>query len=461
DGTAVEHKTASGSQTSVTFSRSFSTARIINWSSTAYDIAGAASGMLTGSFSVVAPVVAPSPRLRISAWISPGSDSTYFAPMESVSRHGGALQEANIVLFSLNAAGTLSSDLASLGTIRPFVAPSSIVPTIQSLYGGSNLVMKPSAREAHAQRLYDFVHDNGFAGIDIDYEDVTSSVDFNAFLKILADKLHAAGAILSVVVHGLPHGGEDLIAIGQIADEVKFMCYNFDNGTLVPLAGLDKVATRAEQIPLSKVVIALPWYGRRISPNGAVTEFTAKRAQAERSGVVTYADGDATYSDAAGTVYFEDATSYAADIAFLQQNHSGITKIGHWQIGEELDETWSVIDSMNTSGPNFAISGATALDVAQGTEGRQDYGLVPQGGFSDRGTVDVVLLSNRFEGSVRVTSSSVTSTNTITLSVMPTTATPLGKYFVGVRFSSGSLTHLKLVTVNVTAAPARARPVRH
>ena len=54
DGSAtpIEHQTVSGSSASVTFTRSFSTARTINWSATAYDTAGLASGELSGSFTV-------------------------------------------------------------------------------------------------------------------------------------------------------------------------------------------------------------------------------------------------------------------------------------------------------------------------------------------------------------------------------------------------------------------------
>ena len=55
DGTAVERKTVSGSSASVTFTRTFSTARTITWSATGYDATGAASTMLTGSFTVTAP----------------------------------------------------------------------------------------------------------------------------------------------------------------------------------------------------------------------------------------------------------------------------------------------------------------------------------------------------------------------------------------------------------------------
>jgi hypothetical protein len=52
DGSAVVHRTVTGSSATVTFTRTFSTARTVSWSATAYDTVGTASNMLTGSFAV-------------------------------------------------------------------------------------------------------------------------------------------------------------------------------------------------------------------------------------------------------------------------------------------------------------------------------------------------------------------------------------------------------------------------
>jgi hypothetical protein len=54
DGTAVERKFVNGSQVSVTFSRSFSTAQTINWSANAYDTGNLPSNQLSSSFTVTA-----------------------------------------------------------------------------------------------------------------------------------------------------------------------------------------------------------------------------------------------------------------------------------------------------------------------------------------------------------------------------------------------------------------------
>jgi hypothetical protein len=52
DGTTVERKLVSGSQATVVFTRTFGTARTINWSANSYDAPGLASPMLVGTFTV-------------------------------------------------------------------------------------------------------------------------------------------------------------------------------------------------------------------------------------------------------------------------------------------------------------------------------------------------------------------------------------------------------------------------
>ncbi len=63
DNTPVESKNVSGSAQSVTFTRSFATARMISWSANAYDTTALASTMVTGSFNVItaASTVIPAP----------------------------------------------------------------------------------------------------------------------------------------------------------------------------------------------------------------------------------------------------------------------------------------------------------------------------------------------------------------------------------------------------------------
>src|SRR5581483_195793 len=126
-----------------------------------------------------------------------------------------------------------------------------------------------------------------FDGIDIDYEAVpaASRDDFTAFLTTLAEKLHAAGKLLSVTVHAKTSdrptwagpGAEDWPAIGRVADTVKIMCYDYSwkgspPGPIAPLDWIDAVATYAQSaIPNDKIMIGLPWYGYNWSASSATT----------------------------------------------------------------------------------------------------------------------------------------------------------------------------------------------
>jgi uncharacterized protein (TIGR03437 family) len=78
DGTAVEHKTVSGSPQSVTFARSFSTARTITWSATAYDTGGLTSGQLEGSFNVTAVTTVSAASYLENSPLAPGSIASSF-----------------------------------------------------------------------------------------------------------------------------------------------------------------------------------------------------------------------------------------------------------------------------------------------------------------------------------------------------------------------------------------------
>ena len=84
DGTAVERKAVSGGSTSVTFSRTFSTARTINWSARAYDTASAASPAQQGSFSINVGVAPGTPV------VSPTSGSWTTSPQNIAVNSTGA-----------------------------------------------------------------------------------------------------------------------------------------------------------------------------------------------------------------------------------------------------------------------------------------------------------------------------------------------------------------------------------
>lgn len=65
DGTPVERKSVSGASGTVSFTRTFTEARTVNWSATAYDASAAASPSQRGTFTVTAQAAQPTNKAPV------------------------------------------------------------------------------------------------------------------------------------------------------------------------------------------------------------------------------------------------------------------------------------------------------------------------------------------------------------------------------------------------------------
>jgi hypothetical protein len=86
------------------------------------------------------------------------------------------------------------------------------------------------SQENHIANIVKMCQEQGFAGVDVDYRGISieDKAAYSAFIKALADGLHAAGYRLTVVVEppqptngGWETGGYDWKALGAVADGVK------------------------------------------------------------------------------------------------------------------------------------------------------------------------------------------------------------------------------------------------
>ena len=139
--------------------------------------------------------------------------------------------------------------------------------------------------------LTDVAEKDGFDGIDLDYESLSAKdrVAFSSFVRKLSMNLHAHHLLLSVTVHpktsepGNWDGpqAQDWKAIGQDADVVRPMCYDYSwsDSPVGPIAPTDWVAQVARfaisQIPPEKVNIGVAWYGYdwKVQPATSLTFF--------------------------------------------------------------------------------------------------------------------------------------------------------------------------------------------
>jgi spore germination protein YaaH len=208
------------------------------------------------------------------------------------------------------------------------------------------------------------VEDNGFDGLDIDYESLAAEdrAPFTLFIEELAAALHAQGRILSIAVHAKTDdagtwGGpaaQDWARLGAAADEFKIMTYDYhwstsEAGPIAPLAWVDAVLTYAATVvPPAKTWLGVHFYGYDWVGSTAedlVWEQASQRA--ERSGAAIQRDqpGEAwfTYDDGRHTVYFADAQALAERLAFVAARHPELAGVAIWRLGGEDPENWEVL----------------------------------------------------------------------------------------------------------------------
>jgi len=433
---------------------------------------------------------------RVSAWIPPWDANA----LASIQANVGTLTESNPVWYAWNADTTIAKNWnAENPTWRAAMTGSALMPTIQNVINHSfdatavtTMLSTAANRDAHASAILQLVTSNSFDGIDVDYERIpyASRANFTAFLTTLASKLHAAGKKLSVTVYAKTsdvtwngEGSEDWSAIGGLADSVKIMAYDnhwatSDAGDVTPLSWLDAVATYAQStMPAAKIIMGLPWYGYDWSGSGSgtgVTYASATQTALNNGATITHdADGEATFTYGTHVVYFNDATSYAAQINLLKTKHAGIGGFAHWAAGNEDPAVWNLIRGGTSTTPapapapnpgtpapgDFTVSGPASLTVMQGSSTGGDFQLIPINNFS--GSASVAVLPASFAGTLALTTPTVNASSTVTLLVRTTSSTLPGVYSLTLRFTSGTIVHDVPFTLTVNAAPAHHRAAGH
>ncbi|HXH41934.1 MAG TPA: glycosyl hydrolase family 18 protein [Thermoanaerobaculia bacterium] len=446
--------------------------------------------MRTAAIAVMILVSATSSfAYKESAWIPPWNAEA----LKSMQSNVGVLSESNPVWYSWNADGTIATNWnAEDATWRAAMTGTLLVPTLQNVVNGSfngsiaaSVLATSASREAAAASIAELAISKSYDGIDVDYEALptASRTDFTAFLNTVGQKLHAAGKKLSVSVYAKTSdqqnwdgpGAEDWQAIGQVADSVKIMAYDYSYpgsapGPIAPLDWIDKVASYAEGvIPAGKIMMALPWYGYDWSAAGTKSLSYAAATQLALNNDATVshdANGEATFTFADHTVFFQDAAAYSRKVTLLEQHHPYIGGFAAWSAGVEDPLIWSVIRGSGTSPASppppapagMAISGPSSLTTTRGGSSVGSYQLIAVNGFSGTAAVSVDPPAG-FVGSVTAESASVASGQSFNITAATAAATQAGTYQFQIRLTSGNLSADQTVTLVVTS-PARRRAAR-
>jgi spore germination protein YaaH len=226
------------------------------------------------------------------------------------------------------------------------------------------LITDPQARPAHIMAVVNLVQSHQWAGIDLDYESLRGADRgaYSAFIRDLAAALHQAHKRLSVTVHAKTAEpgdwsgaqAEDWQALGDSADEIRVMAYDYATetsspGPIAPATWVESVLRLAvAEIPHDKILLGVGTYGYDWISGHQGQDVQWADAEAIAQDHATEVMWDATsqspwftYTDTQGrvhTAWYENARSLKAKIDLASQYR--VAGVFIWRLGGEDPAIW-------------------------------------------------------------------------------------------------------------------------
>ncbi len=236
----------------------------------------------------------------------------------------------------------------------------------------SSVVRNPEYTQTLIRQVLAAVLEKGYTGVDIDFEFILAEDRnlFTEFVRQMADALHSIGCTLSVALApktsadqpGLLYEGKDYPALGEIADYVLLMTYEwgYKYGPNMAVAPLNKVREVVEyavsEIDPRKIHLGIPNYGydwplpfiRGVTVARTIGNVEAVQT-AVRNHAVIHFDETAqspyfryTLDGTEHEVWFEDVRSLQAKFRLIKD--SGLQGAGYWQLMRWWRANWLLLE---------------------------------------------------------------------------------------------------------------------
>ena len=237
----------------------------------------------------------------------------------------------------------------------------------------TSVVNNPAYTENLIQNLLTVMGEKGYRGVDIDFEYILASDRdaFTEFVRSVADAMRANGYHTSVALapktsadqRGLLYEGKDYRALGEAADHVLLMTYEWGYTYSPPMAvaPINQVRRVVEyaltEISAEKIDLGIPNYGydwplpyergvtkaRTIGNVEAVRIAIAQGAAIEFDGLTqspyfNYVDQETGVEH---EVWFEDVRSMQAKFDLIKE--FGLRGGGYWQIMKWFKANWLLL----------------------------------------------------------------------------------------------------------------------
>ena len=234
------------------------------------------------------------------------------------------------------------------------------------------LVNSPEAMNRLIDNLLIVMAEKNYRGLDIDFEYIPA-IDrdaFTSFVRLCVQRMHTAGSYrvsvalapkTSAAQQGLLYEGKDYPALGEAADAVLLMTYEwgYTYGPPMAVAPIDKVRQVVEyavtEIPPSKIYLGIPNYGYDW-PLPYVSGVTRARTLGNVEAVMLAIQQGAsiqfdetaqspyfryTEREVIHEVWFEDVRSLQAKFDLIQEYR--LTGAGYWNLMQLFRANWLLL----------------------------------------------------------------------------------------------------------------------
>ncbi len=228
------------------------------------------------------------------------------------------------------------------------------------------------SRDRLIENLITVMQEKSYGGLDIDFEFIKAEDRdaFTEFVRACAERMHEAGFQVSVALapktsamqKGLLYEGKDYRALGEAADHVLVMTYEwgYTYGPPMAVAPLNMVRNVLEyaitEIPPGKISMGIPNYGydwelpyeRGITRAKTIGNIEAVRIAISRGAEIKFDEVAMTpyfnYDSDGITheVWFEDARSIQAKYDLMKE--LGLRGPGFWQIMQLFRTNWLLLE---------------------------------------------------------------------------------------------------------------------
>lgn len=230
------------------------------------------------------------------------------------------------------------------------------------------MLSDPPARSANIRALLDFIRIGGFAGINIDYENVPEDrqADLVSYMRELYTVFHPLGLIVSQDIP-IDDDSYDALSLSASVDFLVLMAYDensaFDTSP-GPVAGqewfTDTLALRFSSLPPEKTVVALGSYGYEWDRDEAVSGTTVTYQEALQTARAAKADLEFETESLNPTFDYYDHEALRSvwylDAATFYNQVSTSLRLGNpygfalWRMGSEDPDVWTVLSARGELG---------------------------------------------------------------------------------------------------------------